>query len=185
MNFRELAEKTESYIIEQRRFFHACPELSMQEKETTKAIIAQLEAMGLEVKTFDGYYGCMADIVGGQPGKMVALRADIDALPIKEETGLPFASKNEGCMHACGHDCHISMLLGAAKMLTEVKDQLKGTVRLIFQPSEEAGSYDGAAALNEFDELQEEMPKDQAFEKLKEIHCELLEKDIIRMLENK
>ena len=60
MNFRELAEKTESYIIEQRRFFHACPELSMQEKETTKAIIAQLEAMGLEVKTFDGYYGCMA-----------------------------------------------------------------------------------------------------------------------------
>ena len=147
MNFRELAEKTESYIIEQRRFFHACPELSMQEKETTKAIIAQLEAMGLEVKTFEGYYGCMADIVGGQPGKMVALRADIDALPIKEETGLPFASKNEGCMHACGHDCHISMLLGAAKMLTEVKDQLKGTVRLIFQPSEEAGSYDGAAAL--------------------------------------
>ena len=114
MNFRELAEKTESYIIEQRRFFHACPELSMQEKETTKAIIAQLEAMGLEVKTFDGYYGCMADIVGGKPGKMVALRADIDALPIKEETGLPFASKNEGCMHACGHDCHISMLHGAA-----------------------------------------------------------------------
>ncbi|MBE6865663.1 MAG: amidohydrolase [Oscillospiraceae bacterium] len=147
MNFRELAEKTESYIIEQRRFFHACPELSMQEKETTKAIIAQLEAMGLEVKTFDGYYGCMADIVGDQPGKMVALRADIDALPILEETGLPFASKNEGCMHACGHDCHISMLLGAAKMLTEVKDQLKGTVRLIFQPSEEAGSYDGAPAL--------------------------------------
>ena len=141
MNFRELAEKTESYIIEQRRFFHACPELSMQEKETTKAIIAQLEAMGLEVKTFDGYYGCMADIVGGQPGKMVALRADIDALPIKEETGLPYASKNEGCMHACGHDCHISMLLGAAKMLTENKDKLKGTVRLIFQPSEEAGSY--------------------------------------------
>ena len=143
MNFKDLADKNENYIIERRRYYHQHPELSMKEVETTNSIIADLEAMGLEVKRFDGFYGCTADIVGEQPGKTVALRADIDALPIKEETGLEFASTN-GCMHACGHDCHISMLLGAAKMLSENKDKLKGTVRLIFQPSEESGRQEGA-----------------------------------------
>ncbi len=140
MNFRELAEKTESYIIDRRRYYHQHPELSEQEKNTTAAIVKDLEAMGLEVKTYEcvGAYGCTADIVGGKPGKTVALRADIDALPVCEETGLEFASTN-GCMHACGHDCHISMLLGAAKMLSENKDKLNGTVRLIFQPAEETG----------------------------------------------
>lgn len=138
MNFKELAEQNEEYIISQRRYFHQHPELSNEEKNTTDAIVAQLEAMGLTVKRFDGFYGCTADIVGEKPGKIVALRADIDALPIVEETGLEFASTN-GCMHACGHDCHISMLLGAAKMLSENKDKLKGTVRLIFQPAEEVG----------------------------------------------
>ena len=141
MNFRELAEKTESYIIDRRRYYHQHPELSEQEKNTTSAIVKDLQAMGLEVKTYEcvNAYGCTADIVGAQPGKTVALRADIDALPVLEETGLEFASENVGCMHACGHDCHISMLLGAAKMLTENKDKLKGTVRLIFQPAEETG----------------------------------------------
>ncbi len=141
MNFRELAEKTESYIIDRRRYYHQHPELSEQEKNTTAAIVKDLEAMGLEVKTYEsvGAYGCTADIVGAKPGKTVALRADIDALPVYEETGLEFASENVGCMHACGHDCHISMLLGAAKMLTENKDKLNGTVRLIFQPAEETG----------------------------------------------
>ncbi|MBR5520495.1 MAG: amidohydrolase [Oscillospiraceae bacterium] len=146
MNFRELAEKTEGYIIDRRRYYHANPELSQQEVNTTAQIIADLKEMGLEPKTFESVdaYGCMADIVGAMPGKTVALRADIDALPVCEETGLPFASIN-GCMHACGHDCHISMLLGAAKMLSENKDKLKGTVRLIFQPAEETGY--GAPAL--------------------------------------
>ena len=141
MNFRELAEKTESYIIDRRRYYHQHPELSEQEKNTTAAIVKDLEALGLEVKTYEcvNAYGCTADIVGAQPGKTVALRADIDALPVLEETGLEFASENVGCMHACGHDCHISMLLGAAKMLAENKDKLKGTVRLIFQPAEETG----------------------------------------------
>ena len=141
MNFRELAEKTESYIIDRRRYYHQHPELSEQEKNTTAAIVKDLQAMGLEVKTYEcvNAYGCTADIVGAQPGKTVALRADIDALPVSEETGLEFASENVGCMHACGHDCHISMLLGAAKMLAENKDKLKGTVRLIFQPAEETG----------------------------------------------
>ena len=140
MNFRELAEKAESYIIDRRRYYHQHPELSEQEKNTTAAIIKDLEDMGLEVKTYEcvGAYGCTADIVGGKPGKTVALRADIDALPVCEETGLEFASTN-GCMHACGHDCHISMLLGAAKMLVENKESLNGTVRLIFQPAEETG----------------------------------------------
>lgn len=146
MNFRELAEKSESYIIERRRYYHSCPELSGNESHTRDSIAKDLKAMGLEPKFYDGSYGhgCTADIVGALPGKTVALRADIDALPVREETGLPFASVN-GCMHACGHDCHISMLLGAAKMLTESKDKLKGTVRLIFQPAEENG--EGAKGL--------------------------------------
>ncbi len=138
MNFRELAEKTESYIIENRRYLHAHPELSEREVETTNYLVAKLEELGLEPHRFDGFYGCWADIKGAQPGKTVCLRADIDALPIVEETGLDFAADN-GCMHACGHDTHMSMLLGAAKMLCEVKDQLKGTVRILFQPAEETG----------------------------------------------
>jgi amidohydrolase len=82
-------------------------------------------------------YGLIATIHGGKPGKTVALRTDIDGLPVKEETGLPFASKVEGCMHACGHDCHIAMLLGAAKILQENREELQGDVRLIVQPAEE------------------------------------------------
>lgn len=146
MNFKQLALETESYILERRRYYHANPELSEKEENTTKAIVADLQAMGLDVKVYDDIYGCVADIKGAQPGKTVALRADIDALPICEETGLDFASKN-GAMHACGHDTHIAMLLGAAKMLCSVKDQLKGTVRLLFQTAEETGF--GAKAMIE------------------------------------
>ncbi|MBC5580495.1 amidohydrolase [Anaerofilum sp. BX8] len=142
MDIKALAEKVESYVIEQRRWFHAHPELSWEEYKTTDAIAAQLEGMGLEVKRFtDGLAGCTAMIYGGKakPGcKTVALRADIDALPVEEKTGLPFASENPGCMHACGHDNHIAMLLGAAKILTEVRDELQGNVKLFFQPAEES-----------------------------------------------
>ena len=136
MNYRELAEKTESYIIERRRRYHANPELSQKEEKTTEALVADLKALGLEPVRFKNCYGCYADIKGAKPGKTVALRADIDGLPIKEETGLDFASEN-GCMHACGHDTHMTMLLGAAKMLVETKDELCGTVRILFQPAEE------------------------------------------------
>lgn len=139
MNFRDLAAKTERYIIERRRYYHAHPELSQEEKETTNAIVKDLEEMGLEPVRFKTSYGCYAYIRGGHPGKTVALRADIDALPILEETGLEFASQNPGCMHACGHDSHIATLLGAAKMLCEVKDELYGNVKLLFQPAEETG----------------------------------------------
>ncbi len=139
MNYKLLAKQTEDYIIKKRRFYHSIPELSWQEKETTKAIIKDLEELGLKARLFEGVQGCTAEIVGDKKGKIVALRADIDALPIKEETELSFAADN-GNMHACGHDAHIAMLLGAAKMLVETKENLAGTVRLIFQPAEETAS---------------------------------------------
>ena len=140
MDIRALAEKYEGYIIEQRRWFHAHPELSWEEFGTTDHIQEELEKMGLEVHRFEGRPGCTAMIYGGKavPGaKTVALRADIDALPVEEKTGLPFASENPGVMHACGNDNHMAMLLGAAKILCEVKDELEGNVKLLFQAAEE------------------------------------------------
>ena len=140
MDIRALAEKYEGYIIEQRRWFHAHPELSWEEFGTTDHIQEELEKMGLEVHRFESRPGCTAMIYGGKavPGaKTVALRADIDALPVEEKTGLPFASENPGVMHACGHDNHMAMLLGAAKILCEVKNELEGNVKLLFQAAEE------------------------------------------------
>ena len=161
MDIRALAEKYEGYIIEQRRWFHAHPELSWEEFGTTDHIQEELEKMGLEVHRFEGRPGCTAMIYGGKavPGaKTVALRADIDALPVEEKTGLPFASENPGVMHACGHDNHMAMLLGAAKILCEVKDELEGNVKLLFQAAEETcfgaeyyvqqGVLDGVDAIN-------------------------------------
>lgn len=141
MNFREEAEKNEAYIIEERHYFHAHPELSFQEKETTLAIGRQLQEMGLEPHYFEDYYGVWALIQGGKAdenSRTVALRADIDALPVEEQTGLPFASQKAGVMHACGHDNHIAMLLGAARMLTAHKEELPGNVKLLFQAAEES-----------------------------------------------
>ncbi len=123
----------ESYIIEQRRWFHAHPELSWEEFGTTDHIQQELEKMGLEVHRFDGRPGCTAMIYGGKaaPGaKTVALRADIDALPVEEKTGLPFTSQNPGVMHACGHDNHMAMLLGAARILCDLKDELACTAMI-------------------------------------------------------
>ena len=140
MDIKALAEKYEPYIVERRRYYHSCPELSNEEKETSAQIRRDLEAMGIAVREVPGCYGLVADIRGGSQGATVALRADMDALPIKEDTGLPFASKNEGRMHACGHDNHVAMLLGAAQILNEVKAELHGTVRLLIQPAEEVAS---------------------------------------------
>lgn len=140
MDIRALTEQYESYIIEQRRWFHAHPELSWEEFGTTDHIQQELEKMGLEVHRFDGRPGCTAMIYGGKaaPGaKTVALRADIDALPVEEKTGLPFTSQNPGVMHACGHDNHMAMLLGAARILCDLKDELAGNVKLLFQAAEE------------------------------------------------
>ena len=141
MDINALAKEYEPYIIERRRFYHSCPELSFQEWETTKSLIADMEAMGYEIQSFlPEYPGLVATLDTGKPGRTVMLRADIDALPVEEKTGLEFASKNNGVMHACGHDNHIAMLLGAAKVLMDVKDEIKcGKVKLIFQSGEEMG----------------------------------------------
>ena len=140
MDIRTLAERYEDYIIQQRRWFHAHPELSWEEFGTTEHLVEELEKMGLEVQRFPDHPGCTAMIRGGKaaPGcKTVALRADIDALPVEEKTGLPFASENCGVMHACGHDNHMAMLLGAAKILLDIQPELEGNVKIFFQAAEE------------------------------------------------
>lgn len=140
MDIKALAEEYSPYIIERRRYYHAHPELSFKEWETTASLVKEVEAMGYEVQTFEDYPGLVATLDTGKPGRTVMLRADIDALPVKECTGLPFASENEGVMHACGHDTHTAMLLGAAKILATVKDEIPaGKVKLIFQSGEEMG----------------------------------------------
>lgn len=138
MDIKALAEKYNDYIIEQRRYLHAHPELSFEEFETTKYLVAQLEEMGLEVLTFPDYNGCIGYLRTGKGGKTVMLRADIDALPVLEKTELPFCSVNEGKMHACGHDAHMAMLLGSIKILVEKKDELQGDVAFMFQAAEES-----------------------------------------------
>ncbi|MDR1834464.1 MAG: amidohydrolase [Fusobacteriaceae bacterium] len=139
MDIKKLSEEYDSWIIEKRREFHEHPELSFEEKWTTGHIIGELEKMGIPVETYDGVYGAIGAIKGGKgPGKTVLLRADIDALPVTEQTGLPFCSKIEGKMHACGHDAHTAMLLGAAKILVSLRDQLRGEVKLLFQSAEES-----------------------------------------------
>lgn len=157
MDIKKLAEKYNEYIITQRRYFHENPELSFEEVETTKRIKDELEDMGIEVQTFDDYNGLVGTIYGGRnTGKTVMLRADIDALPIEEHADVPFASKN-GKMHACGHDCHTAMLLGAAKILNEIKDKLNGDVKLLFQSAEEscygAKYYVEKGVLNKIDAI--------------------------------
>lgn len=126
-------------VIKWRRHFHQFPELSFQEKatsETIAKILNSFEAYSIEKEV--GGYGVVATLTTGE-GPVIALRADMDALPIYEQTGLPFSSKHPGVMHACGHDAHISILLGAAKLLAEGANRghFKGTVKLIFQPAEE------------------------------------------------
>ncbi|NCF64101.1 MAG: M20/M25/M40 family metallo-hydrolase, partial [Gammaproteobacteria bacterium] len=137
-----LASEAQTQVVEWRRWFHQNPELGNREFKTAAHIADALTRMGLEPKTGIAHTGVVAIIEGGRPGPMVALRSDIDALPVTEQTGLPFAStvKGEyngqevGVMHACGHDNHMAMLLGAAWVLNSVKDDLAGSVMLIFQP---------------------------------------------------
>ena len=139
MNIQQLAKEQEQYVIETRHWLHAHPEVGEHEVETTRFIVSQLEEMGIAVQTFEGITGCVGTIQGGQPGKTVMLRADIDALPIQENPGKSYCSQNPGVMHACGHDCHTAMLLGAARVLQAHREELKGTVKLIFQMAEEIG----------------------------------------------
>ena len=136
MNIRKEIKEIEKMIIDWRRDFHQFPELSFQEHRTGDVIADELRSMGLEPKVKVGKTGVTADLKFGN-GPVIGLRADMDALPIQETSGLPFSSKNDGVMHACGHDGHMAMLLGAAKALTQKDNQYNGTVRFIFQPAEE------------------------------------------------
>lgn len=128
----------EQYIRDTRRYLHAHPEISGEEYATAAFIRCELERFGIAYRNVDKT-GTWARIDGKAEGKTVLLRADIDALPIEEQTGLEFASKNEGVMHACGHDFHTAALLGAAKALSEIRDSFDGTVLLAFQQAEEFG----------------------------------------------
>ncbi|MBQ1446633.1 MAG: amidohydrolase [Solobacterium sp.] len=145
MNVLELAKSVQPFVVEYRRDIHRHPELSFQEFRTTDRICEELDKMGVSYRRMEPT-GVLAEIKGGKgPGKTVLLRGDIDALPVKEETGLEFASENDGCMHACGHDTHNAMLMGAVKAINSVKDEFAGTVKFIFQPAEETGQ--GAKAM--------------------------------------
>ena len=149
MVIKDLIPKYKEYVQNWRRYFHERPELSNEEFETTKALAKELDAMGIPytVNKETGT-GLVGFIKGGIQGKAIALRADIDGLPIEERNTFEFVSKNEGKMHACGHDGHMAVLLGAARMLLEVQDQLEGDVYLAFQPAEETGA--GAPKFMEF-----------------------------------
>jgi amidohydrolase len=155
-----LAAESQTQVVEWRRWFHQNPELSNREVNTAAHIADALTEMGIEAKTGIAGHGIVAVIEGGKPGPLVAIRTDMDGLPVTEQTGLPFASivKGEyngqevGVMHACGHDAHMSMLLGAAWVLNSVKEDLAGSVMLIFQPAEEgapAGEKGGASLMLE------------------------------------
>ena len=140
MDIRKRAEELESEVIEVRRWLHQHAELPWQEFETTEFIIKYLEDLGIEVHRYENRTGCWAMIYGGKAAadsKTILLRADIDALPIVEETNLPFASQNHGVFHGCGHETHAAMLLVACKILTEIKDELTGNVKILFQAAEE------------------------------------------------
>jgi amidohydrolase len=133
----DLIEDVKDEVIEWRRFLHKYPELSFQEEKTAQFVYETLQTFGdLEISCPTNT-SIMARLIGQQPGKVIALRADMDALPIEEENDFDFVSQNSGVMHACGHDGHTAMLLGAAKILTRLKDQIKGEVRFLFQHAEE------------------------------------------------
>jgi amidohydrolase len=130
------AHKFAPRITELRREFHQYPEVSFQEVRTSGRVAEELEKLGLEVQAKVGKTGVVG-LLRGKGRKTVALRADMDALRIQEATGLAFSSRHEGVMHACGHDAHTAMLLGAAMVLASMRDKLKGNVKFIFQPAEE------------------------------------------------
>ena len=137
INIHPLISDIKNEIIENRRYFHKHPELSFKEFNTSKTIERKLLEMGIDDISRVAKTGLIANISGSSAGKTIALRADMDALPIQETLDVPYRSVNDGVMHACGHDGHISMLLGAAKAINQMKEKLNGNVRLLFQPAEE------------------------------------------------
>lgn len=163
------AGQVQSKVVAWRRDIHAHPELSNRETRTAELVANQLRSLGMEVRTGVAHTGVVAVLRGGKPGPVVALRADMDALPVTEEVDLPFASKvrttyngqDVGVMHACGHDAHTAMLLGAAEVLAGMRADLPGTVKFIFQPAEEgapAGERGGAELMIEQGVLDDPKP---------------------------
>src|SRR5260221_8647824 len=144
-------------VIEWRRYIHQHPELSNREVNTAKFVADHLRQFGVEVRTGIAKTGVVGILKGGQPGSVIGLRADMDALPVTERVDVPFKSVEKaefngqtvGVMHACGHDSHIAMLLGTAEVLAGMRDKIKGTVVFIFQPAEEGppGNEEGGAPL--------------------------------------
>ena len=153
----DAAAKVESKVITWRRDIHQHPELGNREVRTAKLVADHLRSLGIEVTEKVAHTGVVGILRGGKPGKVVALRADMDALPVTEQVDLPFASKvrttyngqEVGVMHACGHDLHVAMLMGAAEVLSGMKSQIAGTVLFVFQPDEEGeqGKPQGAKAM--------------------------------------
>jgi len=153
----ELAKQVEPSVISCRRDIHQHPELGNRETRTSKLIADKLKSLGIEVKTPIAHTGVVGVLRGGKPGRVVALRADMDALPVTEQVDVPFKStvrttyngQEVGVMHACGHDAHVAILLGVAEVLSKVRDQIPGTVVFLFQPAEEGApeGEEGGAAL--------------------------------------
>ncbi len=136
VDLKQQAQAISPVLQELFQALHRCPELGGRENQTAKLVRARLDALGVEYTPMAGT-GTAAIIRGGRPGKTIGFRADIDALPITEETGLPYASQNPGVMHACGHDFHTASLLGVAELLNQRRETLPGNVKLFFQPDEE------------------------------------------------
>lgn len=154
------AKEMEEKVIKWRRQLHQFPELSNRETKTAAMVAEHLKALGLEVKTGIAHTGVVGILKGGKPGPVIALRADMDALPVTERNSLPFASKEKttfngqetGVMHACGHDTHVAILMAVAEILSKNKSEVKGTIKFIFQPAEEgppAGEKGGAGFMVE------------------------------------
>src|SRR5918994_5072083 len=141
----EIAENFGEKIVALRRDIHREPELGFGTERTAEKVLAALDGLPLDVETGVAENGIVATL-GGE-GPTVALRADMDALPIQEEKGLPFASEIEGKMHACGHDGHTGMLVGAAHVLSEMQEELEGNVKFVFQPAEEGGRGGGGGVI--------------------------------------
>ena len=151
------AESLEAKVVAWRRDFHQNPELGNREFKTAEKVANHLKSLGIEVQTGVGKTGVVGILKGGKPGPVVALRADMDGLPVKERVDIPFASKAigeyngqpVGVMHACGHDTHVAILMGTAEILASMKSELKGTVKFVFQPAEEGApeGEEGGAAL--------------------------------------
>lgn len=157
---KELSNFVFPYVVNCYRHLHSNPELSFQEIETSRFVQNQLSEMGIPYRAGIGGYGILGRIMGKNPGKkVIALRADMDALPIQENVDLPWKSQNANVMHACGHDAHSACLLGAAKILNSLREEFEGTILLIFQPGEEKSPGGASLMLKDgvFDEITPEI----------------------------